>query len=251
MCARVGARFGAARQVAQLWRCTACLAVHLHRSCIFRGRVTCVELVSIRLAWVSFLARNAALANFKLPWGRRRVWRVRLASTGMRMHRRRRSRRRAPRVQWERISRKWRSWDASRVRPASIGRSGQLRRRRALLAACALQAHISRLLALCRAFCVFRASIAIWRVRLRPLSLLRVCRVALASSRRWLVRRRVWRVRPASTGMRMRRCHRSRRRAPCVPWGRISRRQHRCRAWRVHVVVTAMNRAVWHALIVL
>ena len=83
MCARAGARFGAARQVAQLWRCTACLAVHLHRSCIFRGRVTCVELVSIRLAWVSFLARNAALANFKLPWGRRRVWRVQLASTAL------------------------------------------------------------------------------------------------------------------------------------------------------------------------
>ena len=83
LCARAGARFGATRLVAPLWRCTACLAVHLHRRCIFRGRVTCVELVSTRLAWVSFLARNAALANFKQPWGRRHVWRVLLASTAL------------------------------------------------------------------------------------------------------------------------------------------------------------------------
>ena len=82
LCARAGARFGAARLVAPLWRCTACLAVHLHRSCTLRGRVTCVELVSTRLAWVSFLARNAALANFKQPWGRRRVWRARPVSIG-------------------------------------------------------------------------------------------------------------------------------------------------------------------------
>ena len=81
MYARVAARIGATRQVAQLWRCTACLAVHLHRSCTFCGRVTCVELVSTRLAWVSFLARNAALANFKQPWVRRRVLHVRPAST--------------------------------------------------------------------------------------------------------------------------------------------------------------------------
>ena len=80
MYARAAARIGATRQVAQLWRCTACLAVHLHRSCTFCGRVTCVELVSTRLAWVSFLARNAALANFKQPWVRRRVLHVQRAS---------------------------------------------------------------------------------------------------------------------------------------------------------------------------